>query len=136
MNSVTIGQQAEDAVAQYLKRSGYQILARNWKTKICEIDIVAKNDGIIYFTEVKFRSGTAQGGGMDYIGPQKLRRMRFAAEVWVQQNGWEGDYRLLASAVSTDGQAYIVEEPIELSWQFGLRIRNQVFYKFFFKRQS
>jgi Holliday junction resolvase-like predicted endonuclease len=61
---------------------------------------VAQKDRIIYFIEVKYRSGNAQGGGFEYILPRKLKRMSFAAEVWKQTYNWHGDYRLMASAVS------------------------------------
>jgi len=60
---------------------------------------------VIYFVEVKYRSSTAQGGGFEYIADQKMRRMNFAAEVWRQGYNWNGDYRLMAAAVSgTDCQ--------------------------------
>lgn len=50
--------------------------------------------------EVKYRFGQAQGGGFEYIAGQKLRRMNFAAEIWKQAYNWNGDYRLMAAAVS------------------------------------
>jgi Holliday junction resolvase-like predicted endonuclease len=57
----------------------------------------------MYFVEVKYRRQAAQGDGFDYIAPQKLRRMVFAASIWCQRFNWSGDYRLMAAAVS--GQA-------------------------------
>ncbi len=114
MQTTTLGNEAEAEVAELLKNQGYKILFRNWKTKVCEIDIVASKDKIIYFVEVKFRSGQAQGSGVDYIGPQKLRRMHFAAEVWVQAQNYEGDYQLLAADVGYDGLEFIVNEILEI----------------------
>ena len=100
MTSTITGQSAEAVVAQKLQKIGYKILFRNWKTAVCEIDIVAKKDDTVYFAEVKYRSGAAQGSGLDYIGPAKLRKMVFAARVWVQAHGWDGDWRLMAADVS------------------------------------
>lgn len=114
MRTTSIGQQAETAIAEELKHQGYKILAQNWKTKVCEIDLVAKKEATIYFAEVKFRSGSAQGSGLEYIGPQKLRRLHFAARVWAQHYDWDGDYRILAVSVSSDGQNYIVEDILEI----------------------
>ena len=54
MKTTAVGQQAESAVAEELKRQGYKILDRNWKTTVCEIDIIAKKSRIIYFVEVKY----------------------------------------------------------------------------------
>jgi Holliday junction resolvase-like predicted endonuclease len=83
-----------------LEQAGFEIIDRNWKTKVCEIDIVAKKSKTIYFIEVKYRRQAAQGDGFEYITRQKLRRMNFAANVWCQNMGWAGDFRLMAAAVS------------------------------------
>jgi Holliday junction resolvase-like predicted endonuclease len=101
MNTTTsIGQCAETAAAEYLKAFGYRILVRNWRTKLCEIDIVAQKDGEVYFVEVKYRRSGAQGSGLDYITPKKLTQMRFAAELWVQQHQYDGGVQLAAIEVS------------------------------------
>lgn len=60
---------------------------------------MAQKNRVIYFVEVKYRAGTAQGGGLEYIASQKLRRMNFAARVWTQSFNWHGDWRLMAAAV-------------------------------------
>lgn len=67
---------------------------------MCEIDIIAHKDAIMYFVEVKYRSSDFQGGGFDYITNRKLKQMNFAAKVWCQTFNWGGDYRLMAAAVS------------------------------------
>lgn len=100
MKTTEQGRAAEAAVAESLKKQGYKIADRNWRTRACEIDIVATKDKIVYFVEVKYRSGSAQGDGFEYITPRKLTQMRFAAENWVSQNNWDGDYLLMAAAVS------------------------------------
>ena len=94
------GLKAEQAVAELLEQEGFEIIGRNWKTKVCEIDLVARRSSIIYFIEVKFRGSDFQGDGFEYIGPQKLHKMDFAATVWLQHHNWNGDYRLMAAAVS------------------------------------
>jgi uncharacterized protein (TIGR00252 family) len=105
-----IGQGAEERVAKLLEKAGFKILARNWRTKVCEIDIVARKNKIIYFVEVKYRSSLSQGSGFEYITPKKLNQMRFAAEIWIQQNSWENDYRLAAAELSEEkGSIKIVE---------------------------
>lgn len=114
MKTTIRGKQAETAVAEQLARDGYEIISQNWKTKVCEIDVIAQKSGIIYFVEVKFRASPTQGGGLEYIGPQKLHKLHFAAGVWNQFNNWTGDYRLLAASVTTNGLDYIIEEIIEL----------------------
>jgi uncharacterized protein (TIGR00252 family) len=100
VSTTSVGQAAEAAVAEFLKTQGYKILTRNWRTRVCEIDIVAKKEKAVYFVEVKYRSSLKQGDGFEYITPKKLQQMRFAAQVWSQQNNWDDDSRLLAAAVS------------------------------------
>ncbi len=78
----SIGQIAEDEAAEYLQNKGYQIVDRNWRTKYCEIDIIAIKSNMIYFVEVKYRRQANQGGGMAAITPKKLKQMQFAAELW------------------------------------------------------
>lgn len=100
MKTTLIGQGAEAAVAKHLASIGYDVLARNWKTKVCEIDIVAQKDEVIYFVEVKYRAGTEQGSGLEHITPQKLNQIKFAVRVWCQNNSWDGDCRILGVEVS------------------------------------
>lgn len=91
---------AEAAVADLLEQQGFEIIDRNWKTKLCEIDIITQRQKVIYFMEVKYRGSDFQGGGFEYITAQKLHKMDFAARVWRQTYKWDGDYRLMAAAVS------------------------------------
>lgn len=86
MTTVEIGRRAEDAACAYLVARGYRIVDRNWRTRWCEIDIVAVRDGVVSFVEVKYRSSSRWGSGVDYITPRKLRQMRFAAEFWLTRH--------------------------------------------------
>lgn len=99
MKTVRIGRGAEAAVSLYLESKGFKILDRNWRTKVCEIDLVTSKDDIVFFIEVKYRMRDEQGDGFDYITPKKLTQMEFAARLWCSVNKWEGDYRLAAASV-------------------------------------
>lgn len=103
MSTTDTGRRAEQAVADYLKKQGYKVLQQNWRTRWCEIDIVAQKGGAVYFVEVKFRKTDLQGDGLDYITPKKLQQMAFAAELWVSNNNWPGEYNLAAASVSGTG---------------------------------
>ena len=100
MKTALQARNAESATALLLCKQGYEILARNWKTRVCEIDIVAKKDKVVYFIEVKYRSNPLQGSGFDYITPRKRQQIEFSAKIWNQQNDWSDDCRLLAAAVA------------------------------------
>ncbi len=98
------GDRGETAVCEYLKESGHEIIARNWKNKFCEIDVISKFNGVLCFTEVKYRR---TGGGLDAIDNKKLEQMRFAAELYMSQNG--GGAAILAAA-EVSGDNYRVTD--------------------------
>lgn len=98
--STQTGRQAEDAAAEYLQIQRYKILDQNWRTRWCEIDIVAQKKKVVYFVEVKYRHSEKWGSGLEYITPKKLEQMAFAAEFWVSSNKWGGDYCLSAIEVT------------------------------------
>lgn len=100
--STSIGSEAETAAAEYLEVHGYEVVERNWRTRVCEIDVIAKKDSVVHFVEVKYRSSVRQGGGLDYITPKKLKQMAFAAECWVNEHDYSGDYQLSAIEVTGD----------------------------------
>ncbi len=81
--SKAIGYDAETKAAEYLTTKGHKIVARNWKTRWCEIDIISENEGALYFVEVKYRSTAKTGNALSAITPAKLKQMRFAAELYI-----------------------------------------------------
>lgn len=93
---------AEAKAAEYLAQLGYKVVARNWRNRLCEIDIIATKSQTVYFAEVKYRSGITQGEGFDYITPKKLKQMSRASDFWCSQNNYTGDRQLLAISVSDD----------------------------------
>ncbi len=97
----TSGRQAENIAADFLRKKGFKILEQNWRTKWCEIDIVAQKNKTVYFVEVKHRKKDRYGDGLSAITKKKLSQMRFAAELWIKRHQYGGEARL--SAVSTSG---------------------------------
>ncbi len=100
MTTFDIGRQAEAVAATHLRRLGYKVLAQNWRTRWCEVDIVASKDRVVTFVEVKYRQSGGHGNGLDYVTQKKIEQMGFAAESWVRENDWTGDYQLSAIEVS------------------------------------
>lgn len=112
MSTTSSGRLAENLAANYLKDIGYKILAVNWRNRWCEIDIVAAKANVIYFVEVKYRTKNNWGDGLAAITAKKLHQMTFAAEMWVQDNDWPGDYRLMAIALA--GEEFNITDCIEI----------------------
>ena len=90
------------------------IIARNWRTKWCEIDIVSLKDETLYFTEVKYRKNAEFGDGLAAITTKKQQQMRFAAELFAAKfQMFAGrDMRLLA--VSVSGEPPVVQDVVEV----------------------
>lgn len=102
------GARAEQAAANHLISEGYEIVERNYRRPHCEIDIVARKQGVVYLVEVKYRADDHFGGGLDYIARDKLRRMRRGAQTWVRERRWEGEYTL--SAIEVGGPGFEIQE--------------------------
>ena len=116
MHSTQVGGLAEAIVAEFLKARGYSVIAKNWRTKTCEIDLIAFKNMTIFFIEVKYRSTSFQGSGFDYITPAKLRRMRYAANLWVAKNRWRGRYCLSVASVGGQSNKISFIEQINDVW--------------------
>ena len=109
-NTTFIGGLGEDAVCKYLEKNGHVILARNFKTKFCEIDIVSELNGVLYFTEVKYRKNNNYGGGLAAIDTRKLNKMRFAVEVFLKYHPEYQNRGLSMAVASVSGEGFSVED--------------------------
>ena len=107
MTTRQIGDKGEQAAADWLTARGHEIVARNWRTRYCEIDIVSVKGEVLYFTEVKYRKNDDFGDGLAAITAKKQWQMRFAAELFLADkpecSGMAA--KLLAASVSGDPPA-------------------------------
>ena len=78
-----VGAWGERVAAQHLVTSGYQVVARNWRCSVGEVDIVAWQGDVLVFCEVKTRRGVAFGPPVDAVVFAKLRRLRRLAAEWL-----------------------------------------------------
>ncbi len=73
----------EDLAVAYLERQGWSILARNWRCREGEIDIVARDpSGAVAVCEVKCRRGLGFGAPLEAVTYAKVRRLRRLAAAW------------------------------------------------------
>ncbi len=75
----TLGRYGEDLACQELERRGYAIIARRYRRRTGEIDIVARDGPTLVFVEVKARDSHAFGAAADAVTALKRRRMKAAA---------------------------------------------------------
>ncbi len=80
-----LGQLGEDLACRHLERRGYAILARRYRRRGGEIDIIARDGPTIVFVEVKTREGQAFGAGADAVTQLKRRRIVQMARDYVMR---------------------------------------------------
>lgn len=98
------GARAEDLCAELLERAGLRVLARNWRCRMGEIDLVAEDAGTLVFAEVRFRGSASRGGAAESITPAKQARIIAAARAYLRGRP-EADCRfdvLLLDALERD----------------------------------
>lgn len=83
MNKRAVGTQFEQEAANYLAKNGYHILENNFRCKIGEIDLIAKNEGYLCFIEVKYRSGITKGYPAEAININKIRKITRTAQFYM-----------------------------------------------------
>ncbi|MDZ4749471.1 MAG: YraN family protein [Saprospiraceae bacterium] len=87
------GKWGEEKAAAFLKGEGFEILARNWRYKRAEIDIVAKESGVLVFVEVKTRASTSFGRPEEMVDRRKRRLLIDAAMAYMRSIGYEWEIR-------------------------------------------
>lgn len=86
------GQLGERIAEEHLAHRGYVIVARNFRTRYGELDLIATADDALVFCEVKTRvAGSRRGpdGPLDAIGPRKRERLRRMAGQWLAETAGE-----------------------------------------------
>ena len=87
-----IGALGEQLAVDYLTSQGLTVLARNWRCRYGELDVIATDavEAAVVFVEVKTRTSDRFGGVEQAVTPQKVRRLRRLAGLWLaaQDRGW------------------------------------------------
>jgi len=97
-----LGRRGEEMAADHLARKGYQIVARNWRCEVGELDLVAVDGDRLAFVEVRTRRGRAMGTPEESITPAKQARLVELAWAYLQAHDWEGDWRIDVVAIEMD----------------------------------
>jgi len=84
-NRRSLGDRGEDLAAAALKKQGYKILERNYRTPLGEIDLIARHRRMLVFIEVKTRASDRFGAGQDAVHHGKQARLRKLADYYLKQ---------------------------------------------------
>lgn len=85
MTRIQLGAMGEALAVDHLIRMGLRIVARNWRCRYGELDIIARDDATstVVFVEVKTRTGDGYGGLAHAVTPRKVLRLRRLAGLWL-----------------------------------------------------
>lgn len=97
-----LGRHGEDLAARHLAAQGYEIVERNWRCEIGEIDLVACDGTDLAFVEVRTRRGRALGTPEESITAAKQARLIELGQAYVQATNWAGPWRIDVVAVEMD----------------------------------
>lgn len=88
-NTKRRGDWGEDAALRYLEQRGYSALARGYRTRFGEIDLIVTDGKYIVFVEVKMRRDREFAEAREFVSAAKQRRVRTTAEIWLMANETE-----------------------------------------------
>ena len=97
-----LGRRGEELAARHLAANGYEIVARNWRCEVGEVDLVVRDGECLARVEVRTRRGRSMGSPEESITAAKQARLVALGEAYVQAQEWDGDWRIDVEAVEMD----------------------------------
>ena len=91
MKKTELGNWGESLAAEQLEAEGYVIIARNFRCRFGEIDLIARRGGELVFVEVKLRKNASHGEGREFVTAVKQRRLLLTAEYYLAARPWAQD---------------------------------------------
>ena len=89
-----IGNRAERRALRHYRLRGYRVLATNLWIAGYELDLVLRRGRTIVFCEVKSKGGAERGDPLEMVTPEKVRRLRQAAESWLAANPQPAEFEV------------------------------------------
>jgi putative endonuclease len=107
-DKIKTGNKGEELAANFLTNKGYEIVARNYRYKHAEIDLIVKKEMLLVFVEVKTRSSSVFGEPESFVTPKKAAKVLEGAEQFMIENDWYGNIRFDIISVKT-GSTFIID---------------------------
>ena len=97
-NNTQKGTQGEEIAHAYLIKNGYEILAKNWRFKHLEIDVVACINNTLVIVEVKLRANDFFGAPEEFVTRSKQKKLIRAAHFYILENNinWETRFDVIS----------------------------------------
>lgn len=115
-----LGRRGEQLALEHLQRLGYELVARNHRTRFGEIDLVVRDGRTLVFAEVKTRRASRPGAVWESLGERKRRKVRDMARAYLHETGgrpWADELRFDAIGIEIDARGALVRlEHIEAAF--------------------
>ena len=93
MDKIKKGKTGEAKAENFLTEKGYEVIARNYRYKRSEIDLIVKKDNWLVFVEVKMRSSSAFGHPEQSVNKAKRKKVLEGAAHYLEETNWPGNVR-------------------------------------------
>ena len=103
-----LGEWGESVAAIHLQAKGYEIIKRNWRTSLGEIDIVARKEDGYIFVEVKTRRGRGMGSPEEGLTRKKSNKLVNLALIYMAEIELDTDWRIDLVAVELDKSGKLI----------------------------
>lgn len=107
-DKIKIGNEGENLAAEFLQNKGFEIVARNYRFKHAEIDLIIRTGNMLVFVEVKTRSSSSFGEPEAFVDSRKASKIFEGAEQYTFENNWTGNIRFDIVSVKTGVMPEIV----------------------------
>jgi putative endonuclease len=101
------GKAAEDKALDYLQHQGLQLIQRNFRCKVGEIDLIMQQGAIVAFVEVKYRQDKTFGGALFSISTRQQQRIIRAASLYLARFAPDSQARFDVIAVDNDNLQWL-----------------------------
>ena len=103
-----LGRLGEELAAKHLRERGFVVRERNWRSPYGEMDIVAQDGDCLVFVEVRTRRGREYGTPEESVTLAKQAKLIEVAQSYLQESGWNGDWRIDVVAVELTPRGRLV----------------------------
>jgi putative endonuclease len=102
MTTKHLGEQAENRALKFLQSKGLELLLRNYACRRGEIDLIMQDENCIVFVEVRMRNNADYGSGAETVTVDKMRKLAFTAEHFLQKHPIPGNLDCRFDVISLD----------------------------------
>jgi putative endonuclease len=104
-----LGIEGEEAAVRFLKKKGYKIVSRNFRSPVGEMDIIAEEGDTLVFVEVKTRTDDSFGHPFEAVTRTKREKLRKVALSYLKHSRQEAASRFDVLSIERDGDSYRIE---------------------------